>query len=105
MERTEHDNDKQPSSDIERSEDALPVTASWTDPESGECLVLRLSGSEAFLTELEAVGFEPMSGICDVVSLDHTGGRSRVRSSAALSGDKSRAGSTHPPFDRNRESA
>jgi hypothetical protein len=86
-------------------EQTLPISASWMDPETGEWLVLRLCGSEAFLTDLEAIGFEPMSGICDVVPWDHAGGRSRVRSSTALSGDKRRTGSTHPDPGAERESA
>jgi len=49
-----------------RSADASslsPARLEWVDPETGERLVVDLMGSEAFLSDLEASGFErPLGG-------------------------------------------
>ena len=86
-----------------RSSDLAPSHSarfSWLDRETGEWIAVEIQGSEAFLAELEALGFEPTSEGSGAAQLgDQVGNtreRARVDSSAGRSGDRDRAGSTHP---------
>jgi len=74
---------------------STPFAVTWTDAETGESFIVHLTSSPDYLAQLETVGFEHLAGIRAAVSDDRNGGRSRVRSSVFLSGDKT-AGSTHP---------
>jgi hypothetical protein len=69
---------------------------SWLDRETGERITVEIQGSEAFLAELEALGFEPAPEGSGASQGGRTGERARVDSSVERSGDRDRAGSTHP---------
>ncbi len=81
-----------------RSSDLAPSHSarfSWLDRETGERITVEIQGSQAFLAELEALGFEPTSEGSGASQVGRTGERARVDSSAGRSGDRDRAGSTH----------
>ena len=81
-----------------RSADAEPLQTTrfqWEDPETGERLELELWSSDDFRAELESVGFVRLAWETAAPRGGCTGGRNRVRPSAA-STDDARTGSTPP---------